>query len=157
MKKPNLLMIITFSLLLSAGLLAQENEKVPYVPSPIEVVDRMLEFADVKKEDVVFDIGSGNTKIVLWHHWDGAYFQAIQKIFADYATKNNVQIEMLYVPDVSNKAQVAVPSGQGPDIISWVDDRIGDSALNKIIVPLDEYGITPEYLKSTFAPVAGSF
>ena len=43
MKNPNLPMITTFLLLLSAGLFAQENEKVPYVPSPIEVVDRMVE------------------------------------------------------------------------------------------------------------------
>ncbi|KAB8141665.1 extracellular solute-binding protein [Chloroflexia bacterium SDU3-3] len=99
-------------------------------------------------------LGSGSTKIVLWHHWDGAYFKEIQKIFADYATKNNVQIEMLYVPDVANKAQMAIPSGQGPDLISWVDDRIGDSALNKIIQPLDDYGINQDYLKANFAPVA---
>ena len=65
MKKPEALIVIAFLLLLSAGLFAQENEKVPYVPSPIEVVDRMLEFADVKKADVVFDIGSGDGRMVI--------------------------------------------------------------------------------------------
>ncbi len=99
-------------------------------------------------------LGSGPTKLVIWHGWEGEYYKAIQQIFADYATKNNVQIELLHVPDVSNKAQLAVPSGQGPDIIAWVDDRIGDSALQKIIQPLDDYGVNQEYLKSTFAPVA---
>lgn len=99
-------------------------------------------------------VGSGTTKIVIWHGWEGEYYKAIQQIFADYATKNNVQIELLHVPDVSNKAQVAVPSGQGPDIIGWVDDRIGDAALNQIIQPLDDYGITQDYLKANFAPVA---
>jgi protein-L-isoaspartate O-methyltransferase len=47
---------------------AQERapvEQVPYVPTPIEVVDRMLEFGDVKKSDVVYDIGSGDGRIVI--------------------------------------------------------------------------------------------
>jgi hypothetical protein len=65
MEKPKPLIIIFFLVFISSGLFAQENEKVPYVPSPIEVVDRMLEFADVKKGDVVFDIGSGDGRVVI--------------------------------------------------------------------------------------------
>lgn len=99
-------------------------------------------------------LGSGETTITIWHRWEGEYYTTIQQIFADYATANNVKIELLLVPDVANKAQIAVPSGQGPDIIAWVNDRIGSSALQQIIQPLDEYGITPEYLNENFAPVA---
>jgi precorrin-6B methylase 2 len=40
-------------------------EQVPFVPTPIEVVDRMLEFADVKKGDIVYDLGSGDGRIVI--------------------------------------------------------------------------------------------
>jgi SAM-dependent methyltransferase len=65
MKKNHPLVIISFLLLTYSRLFAQENEKVPYVPSPIEVVDRMLEFADVKKGDVVFDVGSGDGRMVI--------------------------------------------------------------------------------------------
>jgi tRNA G37 N-methylase Trm5 len=36
---------------------------VIYVPTPQEVVDRMLEVADVKKGDVLFDLGSGDGRI----------------------------------------------------------------------------------------------
>lgn len=39
--------------------------EVPFVPSPPEVVDRMLELAEVKKDDVVYDIGSGDGRIVI--------------------------------------------------------------------------------------------
>ncbi len=60
-----ILLVIIFALFCSSELLAQDDEKVPYVPSPIEVVDRMLEFADVKKADVVFDIGSGDGRMVI--------------------------------------------------------------------------------------------
>jgi SAM-dependent methyltransferase len=35
----------------------------PYVPSPPEVVDRMLDLAAVTKADVVFDLGSGDGRI----------------------------------------------------------------------------------------------
>jgi len=43
-----------------------ESKKiVPYVPSPQEVVDKMLELAAVKKGDVVYDLGSGDGRIVV--------------------------------------------------------------------------------------------
>src|SRR5258705_11230223 len=43
-----------------------ESKKiVPFVPSPQEVVDKMVELAGVKKGDVVFDVGSGDGRIVI--------------------------------------------------------------------------------------------
>ena len=44
---------------------AQDGKIVPYVPTPQEVVDRMLELAQVKKGDVVYDLGSGDGRIVV--------------------------------------------------------------------------------------------
>jgi SAM-dependent methyltransferase len=38
---------------------------VPYVPTPQDVVERMLELAEVKKADVVYDLGSGDGRIVI--------------------------------------------------------------------------------------------
>jgi precorrin-6B methylase 2 len=38
---------------------------VPYVPTPQEVVERMLDLAQVKKGDVVYDLGSGDGRIVV--------------------------------------------------------------------------------------------
>lgn len=38
---------------------------VPFVPSPQEVVDKMIELAGVKKGDVVYDMGSGDGRIVI--------------------------------------------------------------------------------------------
>ena len=101
-------------------------------------------------------LGSGSTKIVLWHQWGGDYFDEIQKIFADYATKNNVSIELVKQADISNKVSVAVPSGQGPDIIAWVDDQIGKNALSQIIQPLNDYGVDEAYLKENFTDVASN-
>ena len=43
-----------------------ESKKiVPYVPTPQEVVEKMLEMAQVKKGDVVYDLGSGDGRIVV--------------------------------------------------------------------------------------------
>jgi hypothetical protein len=44
---------------------AQEGKIVPYVPTPQEVVERMLVLAQVKKGDVVYDLGSGDGRIVV--------------------------------------------------------------------------------------------
>jgi len=43
-----------------------ESQKiVPYVPTPQDVVEKMLEMAQVKKGDVVYDLGSGDGRIVV--------------------------------------------------------------------------------------------
>jgi SAM-dependent methyltransferase len=43
-----------------------ESKKiVPFVPTPQEVVDKMIEIAGVKKGDVVYDLGSGDGRIVI--------------------------------------------------------------------------------------------
>jgi cyclopropane fatty-acyl-phospholipid synthase-like methyltransferase len=39
--------------------------EVPFVPTPPEVIDRMLELAEVKADDVVYDLGSGDGRIVI--------------------------------------------------------------------------------------------
>lgn len=40
--------------------------EVPFVPTPPEVIERMLELARVKPGDVVYDIGSGDGAIVIY-------------------------------------------------------------------------------------------
>ena len=37
----------------------------PYVPSPPLVVDKMLSLADVRREDVLYDLGSGDGRLVI--------------------------------------------------------------------------------------------
>ncbi|HMQ32882.1 MAG TPA: extracellular solute-binding protein [Chloroflexaceae bacterium] len=99
-------------------------------------------------------LGSGDTRIVVWHGWQGEYFEAIEAAFATYAQENGVQIELLRVADLNNKVLTAVPSGQGPDIIAWVNDQIGKNALAEIIQPVDQYGIDEAYLRENFTDVA---
>ena len=53
-----------------AGALGQEARQevrrdVPYVPTPQEVVDEMLRMANVGKDDVVYDLGCGDGRLVI--------------------------------------------------------------------------------------------
>lgn len=42
-----------------------DPELAPFVPTPQGVVDTMLQMAEVTKEDVVYDLGSGDGRIVI--------------------------------------------------------------------------------------------
>lgn len=44
---------------------ADYPEEIPFVPTPTDVVDKMLELAAVKKGDLVYDLGSGDGRIVI--------------------------------------------------------------------------------------------
>ena len=48
-----------------AGASLEKEPDVIYVPTPQPVVDRMLKMAKVKKGDVVYDLGSGDGRIVI--------------------------------------------------------------------------------------------
>jgi hypothetical protein len=39
-------------------------EEIPFVPTPIEVVDQMLRLTDIKQNDILYDLGSGDDRIV---------------------------------------------------------------------------------------------
>jgi precorrin-6B methylase 2 len=67
--------LVSWSLFLGPGApphLAQARESnfeskqiVPFVPTPQEVVDRMLTLAQLKKGDLLYDLGSGDGRIVI--------------------------------------------------------------------------------------------
>ena len=48
-----------------SGLPLYTYGEVPFVPTPPEVIDRMLELAEVKTGDVLYDLGSGDGRIVI--------------------------------------------------------------------------------------------
>jgi hypothetical protein len=49
----------------SAASTASPTEEVPYVQTPMHVVHRMLQLADVTANDVLWDLGSGDGRIVI--------------------------------------------------------------------------------------------
>ena len=93
--------------------------------------------------------------ITMWHQWGGDYLKAIEQAFKDYMAEHpNVTIDLSKPEDTANALSVAIPAGEGPDIIGWANDRIGDQALAGNIVPLDDYGITTSFLEKTYEPAA---
>jgi SAM-dependent methyltransferase len=68
MKRMLAVLIVGWAVTITGAVQAQilgPNEEIPFVPTPIEVIDRMLELAEVKKGDVVYDLGSGDGRIVI--------------------------------------------------------------------------------------------
>ena len=60
-----ILAVFACSLMTIANTAADYPEEIPFVPTPMDVVDQMLELAEVKKGDVVYDLGSGDGRIVI--------------------------------------------------------------------------------------------
>lgn len=48
-----------------AGAIPEEDLDVPYVPTPMRVVERMLDMAEVGAEDYLIDLGSGDGRIAI--------------------------------------------------------------------------------------------
>ncbi len=101
-------------------------------------------------------VSAQGTTLQLWHGWNGAYADAITKVFDDYnsSNKDGITVELSNPGDLNNSLQAAIPAGQGPDIIAWSDDVIGNNVLAGNIAPLSDYGITMDFLKSTYEPAA---
>lgn len=98
-----LLPLILFSFLANEAN-AQELD-VPYVPTPENVVEKMLEMADVGPGDYVIDLGSGDGRIVIAAAKRGAYGHGIDidpkriKEARENARKAEVEGKVLFVQE----------------------------------------------------------
>ncbi len=98
------------------------------------------------------------TKITIWYQWDDTYLPAIKEAFKAYETSHpGVTIELSKPEKVTEALAVAIPAGQGPDIIAWANDAIGEQAIKGNIVPLNDYKVDDAFLKGiyTSAGIAG--
>jgi len=60
-----LFFLVAAGLLAAAPAVAQQQPDVIFVPTPHEVVDDMLRLANVRKGDVLYDLGSGDGRIAI--------------------------------------------------------------------------------------------
>ncbi|CAM3735934.1 class I SAM-dependent methyltransferase [Pontibacter korlensis] len=60
-----MLLILFATVFVSAQETMKRTPDVPYVPTRQVVVDAMLKLADVKKDDVLYDLGCGDGRIVI--------------------------------------------------------------------------------------------
>jgi arabinogalactan oligomer/maltooligosaccharide transport system substrate-binding protein len=93
--------------------------------------------------------------ITVWHQWAGDYLTAIQAVFTAYMAENPHVTVVLEAPEnVSDALTVAIPAGEGPDIIGWANDQIGGQALVGNIIDLGTLGVDMAFLESTYEPAA---
>ena len=58
-------MVAAVALVIAIPLSAWSQDSIPFVPTPMEVVERMLALAEVKQTDLLYDLGSGDGRIVI--------------------------------------------------------------------------------------------
>lgn len=92
--------------------------------------------------------------ITIWHGWEGSYLDTKKAIFDAYMAKYpGVTIQLVHKPKLDQAVTAAVPAGQGPDIIAWVDDWVGKMAKLEIIKPIDDQ-VSKDWLSSTYSKPA---
>lgn len=118
-----MLRVALLTLLVPTLLLADEVKsptKILYVPTPEPVVEKMLDFAGVKKGDVVYDLGCGDGRVVAMAakkfgvngvgvDIDPARIEDCKKTLKDYKVEKLVEIrkgDALKVPDLEKASVV---------------------------------------------------
>lgn len=160
------LLLIATLVLAACGTPAEETEppaaEEPAVteemeePAVTEEVEEPAVTEEMEEPAMTEEAPAGEeVTISIWNQWDGNYLQAIEQAFADYEEMNpNVTIDLSKPEDVASALNVAIPAGEGPDIIAWANDKIGEQALAGNIVPLEDYGIDMAFLESVYEPAA---
>ncbi len=103
----------------SSSIQAQQRQPdVPYVPTPQTVVDRMLTIANVNKNDVLYDLGSGDGRIII---------TAAQK----YGTRGvGIDINPERIEDANNNARQA----RATDLIEFRQQDLFQTDLSEATV-----------------------
>ncbi len=93
--------------------------------------------------------------ITIWHGWGGTYVGAKQAIFQAYMKLHpNVTIKLVQVTqNLIQKSITAIRANNGPDIVAWVDDSLGEMVDSHSVVPMDQY-ISQSYVNSTYTQAA---
>src|SRR5258708_2961111 len=91
--------------------------------------------------------------VTIWHGWTGSYLAPKQAIFNAYMKLHpNVTIKLVDVTaNLMQKSITAVRANNGPDIIAWVDDSLGELADTHTLIPADQY-ISQSSVHSTYTP-----
>ena len=74
----------------------------PYVPTPIKVVHRMLKLGGVKSGDMVYDLGSGDGRIVITAAQEYGAKAVGVELDSDLAERANARIKELNISDRAN-------------------------------------------------------
>lgn len=93
--------------------------------------------------------------VTIWHGWGGSYVAPKQAIFNAYMKLHpNITIKLVQLTsNLIQKTITAVRANNGPDIIAWVDDSLGELVDSHTVIPMDQY-ISQSYVNSTYTQAA---
>ncbi len=105
--------------------------------------------------------GGGSTSsnapqtVTIWDGWASNYVAPKQAIFQAYMKLHpNVTIKLVNIPqNIIQKSLTAVRANNGPDIVAWVDDSLGEMVDSKTVISMDQY-ISQSYVNSTYTKAA---
>ena len=101
------------------------------------------------KQDKPATAPKKKVKVTLWHAYRDAERKALDQIIDGWNKAHpETQVTTLAVPfdALIDKAQVAIPRGNGPDLIIFAHDKVGVWARDQLIQPLGDFA-TGERLK----------
>ncbi len=94
------------------------------------------------------------TTITLWHTWPGSQEDVYTEVIEAFnGSHEDIQVDLLKVENLSEALNVAIPAGEGPDIIHGRAQQIGTWARSDLIAPLEGY-LAPSFLRERFEPAA---
>ncbi|PIE81505.1 MAG: ABC transporter substrate-binding protein [Chloroflexi bacterium] len=150
-----IVLIFAAMALVACGGNAEEPMEEPAAEEPMEEPAAEEPMEEAAEEPAEGEMAEGSV-ISLWHGWTGAYYDAIEEIFMEYEEAHpDVKIELINQENLSDAMAVAVPAGEGPDIVAWVQDQVGRNALVGNIAPVTEF-FSEDYLNENFEPAAAA-
>lgn len=106
-------LLMALALFATATAAQERAPDVPFVPTPVSVVERMLELAEVRPGDVLYDLGSGDGRMVILGALRGArgvgidinpaWVQQARSYAERYGVQDRVtfRVEDIFTTDVS--------------------------------------------------------
>lgn len=98
---------------------------------------------------------TGPETVTIWDGWASNYVAPKQAIFDAYTKAHpNVTIKLVNITqNLIQKSLTAVKANNGPDIVAWVDDSLGEMVDSRTVVPMDQY-ISQSFVSSTYTQAA---
>ena len=105
--------------------------------------------------------GTGSTSsnqpetITIWDGWASNYVGPKQAIFDAYHQMHpNVTIKLVNnTQNLIQKSLTAIKANNGPDIVAWVDDSLGEMVDSHSVIPMDQY-LSQSFVNSTYTQAA---
>ena len=98
---------------------------------------------------------SGPQTVTIWDGWASNYVGPKQDIFNAYMKLHpNVTIKLVNnTQNLIQKSLTAIKANNGPDIVAWVDDSLGEMVDSHSVVPMDQY-LSQSFVNSTYTQAA---